>query len=82
MKTIALALLMLICLLLFTACHTNTDPWPVSEALLSPGVTSVPTQQATAAPSPTEAPTSTPAAVPTPEPSDIPNSGDDPGING
>ena len=82
MKTIALALLMLICLLLFTACHTDTDPWPASEALLSPGVTSVSTQQATAAPSPTEAPTSTPAAVSTPAPTAIPGGGDEPGING
>jgi len=82
MKSIALALIMMLCLLFCTACHTDNDPWPTGDALLSPTATSMPTEQPTATIAPTMAPTAAPTAVPTPDPTDLPGGEAAPGING
>ena len=82
MKQTALVLMLILALLLFTACHTDNDPWPTGDALLSPTATSVPTEQPVLSAESTAIPTAVPTASPTPQPTEIPGGEAAPGING
>lgn len=73
------AMLFVICLaaaLAMTACHTETDPWPVTKD----GATAAP--QATAAPAPADAPADAPGGQQVVEETQQPGGEEDPGING
>ena len=84
MKRNALFLTLLLALLLLTACHTDNDPWPANDQLISPTATSVPTEQppAVLTPVPTAEPTAVTTPVSTAEPTEIPGGDAAPGING
>ena len=72
MKRIQLMLLLILSILLLTACYTDHDPWPVDGSLTVQ--TSSPA--ATASPVPTAAPEATLA------PTAVPEGNSEPGING
>jgi len=78
MKHAALILTLLLALLLLTACHTDSDPWPAANELDAPTATSVPTE----APAHTDEPAVTLAPTLTPEPTEVPGGSEEPGING
>ena len=74
MKRTFKALLLLSChaaALTLTACHTDTDPWPVNDAPLA--------QQSA---QPTEEAAQQPASTQQPQPAQTPGGEEDPGLNG
>ena len=72
MKRFSVWLMLLLTLLLLTACHVDHDPWPTGEELASATATQPPVF--------TQSPTQIPTQAP--QPTQVPGGSEAPGING